>query len=228
MIKREFVNMKKQEFQLKEFIMNKLGKGKITDLKIERTPIGEKIILMTAHPGMVIGRNGEVVQEISNDLKNIFKFENPQIEISELKNPEFNAQYIADSIAMSLERFGPMGFKIVAYRELERLSKSGALGAEIKMGGRLPSERAKSWRFGFGFLIKTGDARSICDEGKATAFTKPGAVGIKVTVIPKGTKIPDRIEINKDLIDAQLKKLSESIESEDNEKKNKSKKKAKW
>jgi len=222
MIKKEFINVKK------EYIMNKLGKGRITDLKIERTPIGEKIILMTAHPGMVIGRNGEVIQELSKDLNKIFKFENPQIEISEIKNPEFNAQYIADSIAMSLERFGPMGFKIVAYRELERLSKSGALGAEIKMGGRLPSERAKSWRFGFGFLIKTGDSRSICDEGKAVAFTKPGAVGIKVTVIPKGTKIPDRIEINKDLIDIQLKKLSEEIESEDKEKKNKSKKKAKW
>ena len=215
MIKREFVNAKKHELRIKEFIMNKIGKGKISDLKIERTPIGEKIILKTAYPGLVIGRGGEVIQEISEDLKRSFKFENPQIEISELQNPEFDAQTIADQLALGLEKFGPLKFKILAYKELDRLAKLGALGAEIRLSGRLPSERAKSWRFAFGYLIKTGGMRQeIVSSAKAVAFTKPGVVGVKVLVIPKGTKIPDRIIINKEYIESQLKRLELEIEEE--------------
>jgi len=218
MIKKKIIGIRKQEYQLKEYIMNKLGKRKITDLKIERTPIGEKIILVTAHPGWVIGRDGSSIQEIFNDLRNIFKFENPQVEIAELKNPEHNARSIADQMAMSLEKFGPLGFKIAAYRELERLTKSGCLGAEIRLSGRLPSERAKSWRFGFGYLIKTGEYVKICDKAQATAFTKSGVVGVKISLIPKGTKIPDKIEINKEVIDQQLKRLEEEINNEKIEK----------
>ncbi len=215
MIKKEFVNAKKQEFQIKEFIMNKIGKGKISDLKIERTPIGEKIILKTAYPGLVIGRGGEVIQEISESLKRAFKFENPQIEIAEIKNPEFDAQTVADQLALGLEKFGPLKFKILAYRELDRLSKLGALGAEIKLSGRLPSERAKSWRFSFGYLIKTGGMRQeIVNTAKTYAFTRPGVIGVKVAIIPKGTKIPDRININKEYIDSQLKKIELEIEED--------------
>lgn len=223
MIKKEFVNAKKHEFQIKEFIMQKIGKGKISDLKIERTPIGEKIILTTAYPGLVIGRGGEVIQEISESLKKAFKFENPQIEIAEIKNPEFDAQTVADQLALGLEKFGPLKFKILAYKELDRLSKLGALGAEIKLSGRLPSERAKSWRFGFGYLIKTGGMREeIVSTAKTYAFTRPGVIGVKVSIIPKDTKIPDRININKEYIESQLKRIELEIEEDSKKKETKS------
>jgi small subunit ribosomal protein S3 len=213
MIEKKFIESKKQEFEIREFIISKLGKGRISEVKIERTPIGEKIVLFTARPGLVIGRRGEIIQEISEFLKKRFKFENPQIEVSEIQEPTFDAQSVADQIAMTLERFGPLYFKLVAYRELDRIMKAGALGAEIKLSGKLPGERAKSWRFAFGYLKKTG-AMKIINSAKATALTKPGIVGVKVAIVPKNIRIPGKIEINPNIIESEIKEKITEAEAE--------------
>ncbi len=219
MIEKKFVEAKKQEFAIKEFIKEKLGKGKISEVKIERTPIGEKIIIVTSRPGLVIGRGGEIIQEINESLQKKFKLENPQIEVSEIQKPIFDAQTVADQIALSLEKFGPLSFKLIAYRMLERIAKAGALGAEIRLSGKLPSERARSWRFAFGYLSKTGAiADVIVRRAKSRAFTKPGVVGVKVAIVPKDTKIPDKIEINKEIIEELKEKIVKAEEEYEKEK----------
>lgn len=213
MIGKRFVDAKKQEFAIKEFIKAKIGKGKISEVKIERTPVGEKIVIITSKPGLVIGHGGDVIREINESLQKRFKLENPQIEVSELQEPIFDAQTIADQIAQSLERFGPISFKLIAYRTLERIARAGALGAEIRLSGKLPSERARSWRFAFGYLSKTGaTADTIVKRAVSVAFTKPGVVGIKVAIVPKGTRIPDKIEINKEIVEELKSKIAESEE----------------
>ena len=221
MMGRKFVDAKKQEFEIKEFIRARLGKGKISEIKIERTPIGEKIVITTARPGFVIGRGSETIQKIDGILKRKFKFENPQIEVVELQDAVFDAQTVADQIATSLERFGPLRFKLIAYQEMARILNAGALGAEIRLSGKLPSERAKSWRFSFGYMQKTGASSKIVNYAQATAFTKPGVVGVKVSIVPKNTKIPDKIEINKERIEAKLKELKVEEEEKIKEKEQK-------
>lgn len=242
MIEKKFVDAKKQEFEIKEFVKAKMGKGKISDIKIERTPIGEKIIIITAKPGLVIGRGGEIIQEINDLLKKKFRLENPQIEVSKPIEPVFDAQGIADQIALSLEKFGPLSFKLIAYKELEKLMRAGAPGAEIRLNGKLPSERAKSWRFAFGYLKKTGANENLVNSAKSTAFTKPGAIGIKVAIVPKGRKMPDKIEINYEVVEKELKEriveAEEELKKEEekakekgkkrNTKKEKKEKKIKW
>ncbi len=214
MMEKKFVEAKMHEYAIKEFIKAKIGKGKVSDVKIERTHIGEKIIIATAKPGLVIGRGGEVIQEIHDSLKKKFKLENPQIEISEIIDPIFDAQTVADQIAMALEKFGQLSFKLVAYHEMERIARAGALGAEIRLGGKLPSERAKNWRFAFGYLKKTGGSLNIVNSAKATAFTRPGAIGVKVSIVPKNARIPDKIEINSELIEKEIKERIAEAESE--------------
>lgn len=226
MIEKKFIKEKKQEFKIKEFIKKQLGKGKISEVKIERTPIGEKIVITTAKPGLVIGRAGENIQKINSSLKQKFKLENPQIEISELQEPIFDAQTVADNIALSLERFGPLSFKLIAYRELDRIAKAGALGAEIRLNGRLPSERSRSWRFAFGYLSKTGATTNIVNRAQSKAFTRPGVVGVRVAIVPKNTKIPDKIELNKKISEEEIKeKMLEGKEEIKNNVKKKGKKK---
>ncbi|MCL6500782.1 MAG: hypothetical protein K6T16_01965, partial [Candidatus Pacearchaeota archaeon] len=149
---------------------------------------------------------------INTLLKRKYKLENPQIEVLEIPEPIFDAQSVADQIALALEKFGPLSFKLIAYRELERLVKAGALGAEIRLSGKLPSERAKSWRFAFGYLTKTGAKIDIVKRAKATAFTRPGVIGIKVSIVPRNTKIPDKIEINKKALDELKSKIEEALE----------------
>lgn len=186
MIERKFVAMKKQEFNVKEFIKETLGKGKISSISIELTPVGEKITIKSAMPGLVIGKRGETIANLTETIKKHFAFENPHIEILEIEKPELDAQSIADSIAIALERKGTSSFKSIAYAFLERIKHAGAKGAEIILGGKLPSEKARSWAFRFGSMIKVGEQR--VKWAKATAQTVPGTVGIKVAIWPPEEK----------------------------------------
>jgi small subunit ribosomal protein S3 len=195
MIEKKFIEMKKNEYSIKEYIKNELGKGKISSVKIERTPIGERIILFTSRPGVIIGRKGESIQRLTDVLKKQFKMENPKIEIAEIENVDFDAQTVADQIALSLERFGSSSFKIVTYKFLDRIKRAGALGAEIILSGKLPGARAKTWRFAFGYLNKTGHPTEFVNSAKAVAQTKPGTVGIKVYILPSGAIMLDKIEV---------------------------------
>ena len=201
MEERNVVNFKKKEFAIKEYIKSVLEKGKISKVRIEYTPIGEKIIIATHKPGLVIGRKGEKIDELTRTLKTQFKFENPSIEIEEIKMPEFDAQIMADDIALSLERFGPLRFKVIAYRALQKIMGSGALGVEIVLGGKLPSSRAKSWRFSQGYLKKTGDSAKVVERAKSIAQTRPGTVGVKVAILPPNVILKDRIKIDNDAIE---------------------------
>ena len=195
MIEKKFIEIKKNEYLIKEYINQELGKGKISDVKIERTPIGERILLFTCRPGVIIGRKGESIQRLTDVLKKQFKLENPKIEIAEIEKVDFDAQTVADQIALSLERFGSSSFKIVSYKFLERIKRAGALGAEIILSGKLPSAKARSWRFAFGYLCKTGHPTEMVNSAMARAETKPGTVGVKVYILPPDVKMLDKIEV---------------------------------
>ncbi len=211
MEQRKFIQLKKEEFGIKEYIRRNLGKGKISKLDIEYTPVGEKIIVHTSKPGLVIGRRGEKIEELTRILTRRFKLENPHIEIQEIGNPIFDAQLVADEIAMALERMGNLKFKVIAYRKLQEIIKSGALGCEIRLGGKLPSERARLWRFAQGYLKKAGESRKEVNRAEATALTKTGIIGVKVAIMAPDAKIYDRIDINEEM----LKKINVEPEIEE-------------
>ncbi len=206
------VKLKKEEYALRESVKKMIGKGKVSNVRIEYTPVGEKIIISTNKPGLVIGRGGEKLNEITVFLKKNFKFDNLHIEIDEIKEPEYDAQVIADEIALGLERFGPLKFKVIAYRTLDKVMKAGALGCEIRLSGKLPGSRAKSWRFAQGYLKKTGDSAKVVDRAQARAETKPGTVGIKVSILSPHAVLKDRITINEKLIEQLIKNQNKEVE----------------
>ncbi len=222
MEERNTVKFKKEEFSMREQVKENIGKGKVSKVKIEYTPVGEKIVISTSKPGLVIGRKGEKIDELTKMLKENFKLENPHIEIDEITQPEFDAQLIADEIALGLERFGPIRFKVIAYRTLQKIMKAGAMGAEIRVSGKLPSSRAKSWRFAQGYLKKTGDSANVVDKAQAIAQTKPGTVGVKVSILSPDAKLKDRIVVNDKLIE-KLKENMEKANKSDKKKKVKKK-----
>ncbi len=219
MEEKKFVNFKKEELGVKEYIKSSLGKGKISNVAIEFTPVGEKIIIATSKPGLVIGRKGEKIDELTRVLKKRFHLDNPHIEIREIKDPSLDAQLVADEIALLLERQGALKFKIIAYKMLTQIMNSGALGAEIVLSGKLPAERAKSWRFAQGYLKKTGDPAKVVDHASSQAITIPGVVGIKVSILPPEAHIHDKIEINEALRSKIRAPLEEKIEEKKEKKK---------
>lgn len=218
MEEKKFVKFKKDELEMKEFVKKSFGKGKISNVSVEYTPVGEKIIVATNKPGLVIGRRGEKIEEMTMILKRKFKLENPHIEIAEIIKAEFDAQLVADDIALALERLGSLKFKVVAYKMLQRIMNAGALGVELVLSGRLPSERAKTWRFAQGFLKKIGNSSKIVNRAEARADTMMGTIGIKVAILPPDAVIEDQIDVNDSLLNIiNLNKLKK----EDDSKKNK-------
>jgi len=197
MEERKFVNLKREEYEIKEFVKNYLGKGKVSKVQIEYTPVGEKVIMMTTKPGLIIGRGGERIEKLTNVLKKKFHLENPHIEIQEISSPYLDSQAVADEIAINIENSGPMRFKIIAYKLLQQIVNSGALGVEIRLSGKLPSARARTWRFKKGYLKKVGDSSKVVDQAGAIAHTKTGAIGINISILHPDAKIHDQIKLNK-------------------------------
>ncbi len=223
MEEKQTVKFKKEEFAIKEIVRKSIGKGKMSRVRIEYTPVGEKVIISTDKPGLVIGRGGESLNELTDTLRKNFKFQNLHIEIEEITEPAYDAQIIADEIALGLERFGPLKFKVIAYRTLEKVMKAGALGCEIRLSGKLPSSRAKTWRFAQGWLKKTGDSAKVVSRAQARAETKPGTVGVKVSILSPHAIMKDRITINENLINELKKNAVEMNEPDEKVKKTKKK-----
>src|SRR3989344_4850714 len=147
MIERKFVSEKMREYLVNEYLYKELGPGKYSSFEIKRTPLGERIIIYTARPGLIVGKGGENIRDLTKVFKTKFKMENPQIEVAEISNPNIDAQTMAEQIVTTLERFGPKRFKSVGYKTLQRIIDAGAMGAEIAIGGRgLPGARAKTWK----------------------------------------------------------------------------------
>lgn len=232
MEEKKFVNFKKEELAVKDYVKKSLGKGRISDVFIEYTPVGEKIVIATSKPGLVIGRRGEKIEELTTMLKKKFKLDNPHIDIREITQPMLDAQLVADDIALMLERDGSLKFKVIAYRTLQNIMAAGALGAEIVLSGRLPSERAKRWRFAQGYLKKTGDPAKVVLRAKSQAVNTQGVSGIQVSILPPNAIIHDKIVID-DSVKVQVDKntvfmntpLEEEIEAPKKSKKKSSAKK---
>lgn len=226
MIERKFVAGKLKELQIQNFMAKQIGKGKYSYFEIKKTPLGEKVVIHTSRPGLVVGKKGENINLLTQALKNRFKLENPQIEVVEVENADLDAQTMAEHIVNILERFGPKRFKSVGYKTLQRIIDAGAMGAEIIIGGRgVPSSRARSWRFYAGYLKKSGDiSESLVLKGQSVANLKSGSVGIKVKIMLPDTPLPDKIKINEPETEIQV---EEVVETEEKEEKKETKKKVK-
>ncbi|MBI2658576.1 30S ribosomal protein S3 [Candidatus Woesearchaeota archaeon] len=185
-----------KEFQIQEYITQSLENVGHSHTKMVKTPLGEKIIIFASRPGLIVGRKGQNIKQLTKTLKKRFNLENPQIEISEVENPSLDANIVAEKIVDALERFGSEKFKAVGHKIMTEVMRSGALGIEIVVSGKVPSARAKSWRFYSGYLKKCGDIAIIgVRKSNAQAQLKTGIVGIKVSIMPPDIRLPDDIEL---------------------------------
>ena len=222
MIEREFITQKTKEYYIKKYIEEKLNKVGVSLIKLKKIPLGEKIIIYTSRPSLIVGSKGSNIRDLTKALKKDFKLDNPQIEINEVKNVFLDASIVAERIASSLERFGSARFKGIGHKVLENVMNSGALGVEVIISGKIPGARAKSWRFYQGYLKKSGDISVTgVRRAQASALLKSGIIGIKVAIMPPDVELPDRIY----LLDEPNQPVEE-VKAEPEEKKKAVKKKA--
>ncbi len=196
MIERKFIAEKIKEFQIEEYISNNIPNIGHSHTKLQRTPLGEKITIYAARPGLVVGRSGENIKKLTKNLKKKFGLENPQIEISEVENIYLNANIVAESIASALERFGSQRFKGIGHKTMSDVMAAGARGIEIVLSGKIPGARAKSWRFYVGYLKKCGNiAITGVDAACASAQLKSGVIGVRVKIMQPNIILPDKIDL---------------------------------
>jgi len=225
MIERKFINQNIKEFEIKEYVKKNLNRVGLSDVRLQRTPLGEKIIITSSRPGLVVGRAGANITKLTKDLKTYFKLENPQIEIEEVISVGLDSTIIAEMIANSLERFGSARFKGIGHKAISDVMQTGALGVEILISGKVPSARARTWRFYQGYLKKCGDiAQNKVRISYAAANLKSGIVGIKVSIMTPDTVLPDKMTIKTEskeetkVEEVKDKKVTEEVETKAKEK----------
>ena len=193
-MEREFVTQKIKEYQIQEFIDKTLGNVGHSHTVMKKTPLGEKVIVYASRPGLVVGRRGANIKDLTKMLKKNFNLENPQIEINEVENVYLDANVVAEKIVSSLERFGTNRFKGIGHKMMEKVMESGARGIEIIISGKVPGARARSWRFYMGYVKKCGDAAQVAlRKATKSAQLKPGIVGIRISIMPPNVRLPDDI-----------------------------------
>ena len=196
MIEKKLLSERSKDFQIEEFVMNSFRNVGVSSVKVQRTPLGEKIVITALRPGLVVGREGQNIRRLTAELKKKFGLENPQVEIQTVDNPFLDPHIVAERIANTLERFGVTRFKAVGHRAVQDVMNAGAIGVEITISGKVPSSRAKTWRFYAGYLKKCGD---VAIEGVKKAYAiarlKPGVVGIQVRIMPPDVRLSDKIKI---------------------------------
>lgn len=181
-IENEFIEKGISKNQLEDFFEEEYPRAGYTGCEIQRTPMGVKITIYADKPGLIIGRGGGRINEITEKLEKDFGFEDPQIDVEEIEKPELDASIMAKEIKNAIEN--EANYKRVASGVLRSIMRRGAAGAEIIISGKLSGARGRSQRFQDGYMKSCGEpAKKLVDRAVMHAKTKPGTIGVKVKIM---------------------------------------------
>ena len=191
-----FINEAIRNEEIDEFLEKKLDKAGFGGVEVARTPLGTRVIIYATRPGLVIGRRGSSIIELTRLLEEKFKLQNPQIAVSEIEVPELNARVMASRMADALQR--GIHFRRTGFWALNQIMKAGALGCEIVVRGKLTSQRHRYEKYREGYIVRSGDPAIKSVRSAVTSVQlKQGLIGISVKIIPPGASFPDRVHIAK-------------------------------
>jgi small subunit ribosomal protein S3 len=175
-----FKNYLIQDLGIRKHLKKKLEKASLAKVEIKRGGGKTSVILHSGKPGVIIGRSGENIENLSKDLRGRFGDNSISVSVQEVRKPDADAQLIADNIAEQIERRFP--YRRVCKMALERAKEAGVKGIKLKVGGRLNGvDIARSETYTFG-TVPLHTLRANIDYATSTAPTMYGAIGIKVWV----------------------------------------------
>jgi len=180
--KKDFGNMLVEDLQIRDLVKKRLENAAVSDIRIERYANRVRINIHTARPGIVIGRKGQDIERIRTELSRKTGRE-IYIEIHEVKNPDVNAQLVAENIALQMER--RVSFRRAMKRALKIAMDMGVDGIKIRAGGRLGGAELARVEWYKEGRIPLHTLRENIDYGFAEASTTAGRIGIKVWICRK-------------------------------------------
>ncbi|MBR5429481.1 MAG: 30S ribosomal protein S3 [Firmicutes bacterium] len=185
---KDFKNFLYEDYQLRKYVKEKLYSSGVSKVDIERAGGRVKINVFTAKPGIVIGRGGQEVEVLRQELEKM-SGKKVSVNITEIKRPELDAQLVAESVAASLEK--RIAFRRAMKQTVGRTMRMGAGGIKIMCAGRLAgAEIARTEWYAEG-KVPLHTLRADIDYGFAEANTAYGKIGIKVWIY-KGEVLPKK------------------------------------
>jgi len=194
--KKDYAGKLIEDNKIRNYLNARINKGGIAKIVIERM-LGKLIITIhTSRPGIIIGKGGQEVDRIKEELKKLTGKEDVQINILEIRRPELDAQIVGESIAKQIE--GRVNYKRAVKMAIQNTMRMGAEGIKVKCGGRLGgAEIARSEEIKQG-RIPLHTYRMDIDYANVFALTVYGKIGIKVWIC-KGEVLAKR-DLNPNIV----------------------------
>ena len=191
-VERKFISDALVKLRISKYLEKSLSKAGFSRVEIQKTPVITRITVYVTNPGRVIGSGGQTINALTEEIKNRFHIQNPQISVAEVKNPKLEPRIIARYIANSLERGANP--RSLLHSVLRDVIAEGALGAELIASGKLAAKgaKARTIKVRHGYIPKAGAVKNLVDEVHLTAYPKYGAIGVTVRIVQPGTVFPDR------------------------------------
>ena len=184
----DFADCLVEDYQIRKFLKKKLYSAGVSKIEIERTSDRVKIIISTAKPGMIIGKDGAEIEKVRAELQKMTT-KKVVVDIKEVKRPDREAQLVAENIAQQLEN--RISFRRAMKSCMGRAMKSGAKGIKASCSGRLGgADMARTETYSDG-TIPLHTLRADIDYGFAEADTTYGKIGVKVWIY-KGEVLPTK------------------------------------
>lgn len=185
---KDFADLLHEDLKIRDFVKKRLKDAAVSKVEIERAANRVNISVHTAKPGMVIGKGGQEVDALRNALVKLTN-KKVHINIHEIKNPELDANLVAESIAQQLER--RVSFRRAMKQSIGRTLRSGAKGVRTLVSGRLGgADIARSEGYSEG-TVPLHTLRADIDYGFAEADTTYGKIGVKVWIY-RGEVLPTK------------------------------------
>jgi small subunit ribosomal protein S3 len=186
--KKDFPQLLKEDALLRKYLKARLGGAAISDITIERKPGKVVVTIHTGRPGVVIGKKGQAVEELKNELQQLTG-KDVGVNVEEIKRPEIEAQLVADNIGAQLAQ--RISFRRAMKRAVQSAMRMGAEGIKVKCSGRLGGAeiaRVEGYHEG---RVPLHTLRADIDYATSTAKTTFGTIGVKVWIF-KGEIVEGR------------------------------------
>lgn len=186
--KKDFADNLVEDYKIREFLKKKLFDAGVSRIEIERRANAINVSVLTAKPGIALGKSGEKITKVRADLKKLIK-KDVSINIVEVKNVDTDAQLVAENIASQLER--RISYRKAMKQCMAKAMKAGAKGIKTACSGRLAGAEIARSEFYREGTIPLQTLRADIDYGFAEANTTYGKIGVKVWIY-KGEVLPTK------------------------------------
>lgn len=189
---RDYTDLLHEDYKIRKFIKERFYVAGISRIEIARTGNRVRVTIHTAKPGIIIGRGGNEVEVLKDELTKMTG-KNVSINIQEIKKPELDAQIVAETIAQQIEK--RVAFRRAMKQALARTMRAGAVGMKVAVSGRLAGAEIARTEWISEGKVPLHTLRADIDYGFAEANTTYGKIGIKVwinrgEILPEAKKRP--------------------------------------